>query len=103
MKSIKFYRAVVMIMAILTGSMGVAMMLFPSEAIEYGVTDKMFGIAIGMFLIYTLMWMIVDSTIKERESKSEAYKRMYSKYAMQGTMLLLIAVIVGGVMLITTA
>lgn len=100
MKAIKFYRAMVMIMAILTGSMGVAIMLFPSEAIEYGVTDKMLAISIGMFIIYTLLWVIVDSTIKEKESTSQAYKRMYSKYAMEGTMLLLIAVIAGGVMLI---
>ena len=100
MKSISIYRIVVMWMAILKGLAVMAIMFFPSVALEHGVTDMMLFVLIGMFFFYTVIFVTIDAEIKERQSHSQTMKAMYAKHVTQGTLLLLFMTIIGGVMLV---
>lgn len=100
MKSISIYRVVVMMMAILKGLAVMAIMFFPSVAIEHGVTDMMLAVLIGMFFFYTVIFVTIDAEIKERQSHSHTMKAMYAKHVTHGTLLLICMIIVGGIMLV---
>lgn len=75
----KFARALFMVLALLGGILGTAIILAPSKAMEMGVTDKIMLLTYGVFFLFTTLWAITDAHIKYSEAITDSWKRIHKR------------------------
>lgn len=93
MNTLKLVRVIAVGTAVLAGILSVCILIFPSKALDMGVTDNQFLFTIIIFLISTLYWLAIDAMIRRDEAETDAMKKIHQTTFNQAVILMVISVI----------
>ena len=93
MKTLKIVRAIAVGTAVLAGVLTICIMIFPTRALDMGVTDNQFLGTIIVFLISTLYWLAIDAMIRRDEAVTEDMKKIHQTTLNQAVILMVISFI----------
>ena len=93
MKTLKIVRAIAVGTAVLAGVLSICIMIFPTRALDMGVTDNQFLGTVIVFLISTLYWLAIDAMIRRDEAVTEDMKKIHQTTLNQAVILMVISFI----------
>jgi len=100
MKTLKIVRAIAVGTAVLAGVLTICIsllltykMIFPTKALDMGVTDNQFLGTVIVFLISTLYWLAIDAMIRRDEAVTDAMKKIHQTTFNQSVILLILYII----------
>lgn len=93
MNTLKIVRAIAVGTAVLAGVISICIIIFPSKALDMGVTDGQFLVNVIVFLISTLYWLAIDAMIKRDEAVTDAMKKIHQTTFNQAAVLLILSII----------
>ena len=93
MNTLKIVRAIAVGTAVLAGVLTICIMIFPTRALDMGVTDNQFLGTVIVFLISTLYWLAIDAMIRRDEAVTEDMKKIHQTTLNQAVILIVISFI----------
>ena len=93
MKTLKIVRAIAVGTAVLAGVFTICIIIFPTKALDMGVTDNQFLGTVIVFLISTLYWLAIDAMIRRDEAVTEDMKKIHQTTLNQAVILMVISFI----------
>jgi hypothetical protein len=93
MKTLKIVRAIAVGTAVLAGVLTICIIIFPTKALDMGVTDNQFLGTVIVFLISTLYWLAIDAMIRRDEAVTEDMKKIHQTTLNQAVILMVISFI----------
>ena len=93
MKTLKLVRVIAVGTAVLAGVLSICIIIFPTRALDMGVTDNQFLGTVIVFLISTLYWLAIDAMIRRDEAVTEDMKKIHQTTLNQAVILMVISFI----------
>ena len=93
MKLINYLRALVMIMAIITGCLSIVILILPFFVEEHRATDNMLFASVYMFFMFTLLYSAIDASIQYEKATSQQVKNIYHETLGLSVMLIFFGVV----------
>ena len=93
MKTLKIVRAIAVGTAGLAGVLTICIIIFPTRALDMGVTDNQFLGTVIVFLISTLYWLAIDAMIRRDEAVTDAMKKVHQTTFNQSVILMIICIL----------
>lgn len=93
MNTLKLVRVIAVGTAVLAGMISVCILIFPSKALDMGVTDGQFLVNVIVFLISTLYYLAIDALVRRDEAITEDMKRIHQTTFNQATVLMILSII----------
>ena len=93
MKTLKIVRVIAVGTAVLAGVLSICIIIFPTRALDMGVTDNQFLGTIIVFLISTLYWLAIDAMIRRDEAITDAMKEIHQTTFNQAVTLMIICIL----------
>jgi hypothetical protein len=93
MKTLKIVRVIAVGTAVLAGVLSICNIIFPTKALDMGVTDNQFLGTVIVFLISTLYWLAIDAMIRRDEAVTEDMKKIHQTTLNQAVILMVISFI----------
>ena len=93
MNTLKLVRVIAVGTAVLAGMISVCILIFPSKALDMGVTDGQFLVNVIVFLISTLYYLAIDALVRRDEAVTEDMKRIHQTTFNQAAVLMILSII----------
>jgi hypothetical protein len=93
MNTLKLVRVIAVGTAVLAGMISVCILIFPSKALDMGVTDGQFLVNVIVFLISTLYYLAIDALVRRDEAITEDMKRIHQTTFNQAAVLMILSII----------
>lgn len=93
MNTLKLVRVIAVGTAVLAGVLSICIIIFPTKALDMGVTDNQFLGTVIVFLISTLYWLAIDAMIRRDEAVTEDMKKIHQTTLNQAAVLMILSII----------
>ncbi len=93
MNTLKLVRVIAVGTAVLAGVISICIIIFPSKALDMGITDNQFLVNVIVFLISTLYYLAIDAMIRRDEAVTEDMKRIHQTTFNQAAVLMILSII----------
>ena len=77
MNTLKIVRVIAVGTAVLAGVLSICIIIFPTKALDMGITDEQVLVTVIVFLISTLYYLAIDAMIRRDEAVTEDMKRIH--------------------------
>jgi uncharacterized membrane protein len=93
MNTLKLVRVIAVGTAVLAGVISICIIIFPSRALDMGITDGQFLVNVIVFLISTLYYLAIDAMIRRDEAVTEDMKKIHQTTFNQAAVLMILSII----------